>query len=117
MPTMRPPAVIRATCHTADEARRVEFDASPWFAEADAASILLLAGQGWSAAWVADALEARPGYEELRELLRYARERLGPESREDPSWPTFECRVAGADAIAWLGQNRPDVAARLGQAP
>ena len=61
-----PPALIRATCHTADEARRVEFDASPWFAEADAGSILLLAGQGWSAPWVADALETRPGYEELR---------------------------------------------------
>ena len=105
--------MIRATCHTADEAMQIEFDATPWFEEADPGAILLLAKQGWSTPWVADALERRPGYQELGELMRYARDRLEPESREDPSWPTFECRVDSAEAIAWLGRNRSEIAAEI----
>lgn len=107
--------MIHAACHTADEAMRVEFDATPWFAETDARFIVLLAERDWSAPWIADALEARPGYETLRELVRYARDRLDRESSEDPSWPTFECRVNGNEAIAWLEQNRPDLAAAIHQ--
>lgn len=102
--------MIHAECHTADEAMRAEFDATPWFEDADSRSIVLLAKQDWSAPWVADALEARPGYEALRDLMRYARERLEMESREDPCWPTFECRVDAAEATAWLARNRPDIA-------
>lgn len=105
--------MIRATCHTADEAMQVEFDATPWFEEADPGAILLLAKKGWSAPWVADALERLPGYEKLGELMRYARDRLGPESREDPSWPIFECRVDSAEAIAWLDRNRSGMAAEI----
>ncbi|MNW16696.1 hypothetical protein D3C71_2156300 [compost metagenome] len=45
--------------------------------------------------------------------MRYARDRLEPESREDPSWPTFECRVDSAEAIAWLGRNRSEIAAEI----
>ncbi|HEY5795743.1 MAG TPA: hypothetical protein VIU82_12070 [Bosea sp. (in: a-proteobacteria)] len=105
--------MIRAVCHTADEAMRVEFDATPWFATADVRTILLLAGKDWSVPWVADGLEARPGYEALRELIRYARDRLEMETREDPSWPTFACRVDAAGATAWLNRHRPDIAAQL----
>lgn len=105
--------MIEAQCHTADEAMRVEFDATPWFEVADARLIILLAGKDWSVPWVADGLEARPGYEALHELIRYARERLEPETREDPSWATFECRVDGAAATAWLNRHRPDIAAQL----
>jgi hypothetical protein len=103
--------VIRATCHTVDDALTVEFDATPWFREADPASILHVAGQGWSSAWIADALERRPGYERLHELIDYATNRLGQESLEDPAFATFECTVSGPEAMAWLGENRPDVAA------
>ena len=105
--------MIRAECHSADDAVTVEFDATPWFEEADADSVLLLARQDWSGPDVADALGTRPGYEELGELLRYARERLGAETREDPSWPTYTCRVDRSDATAWLGRNRPEVAAKV----
>lgn len=105
--------MIQAACHTADEAMRVEFDATPWFEAADARTILLLARKNWSAPWVADALEARPGYEALHELIRYARERLEMETREDPSWATFECRVDGAGATAWLDRHRSDIAAEV----
>jgi hypothetical protein len=105
--------MIRTECHTVDDVMRVEFDATPWFEEADEQSILALAGRDWSGEWVADALETRPGYEQLRELLRYARDRLRQENLEYPSWPTFICKVAGSDAVAWLQRNRPDVADRL----
>jgi hypothetical protein len=105
--------MIQAACHTADEAMRVEFDATPWFEDADSRTIVLLARKNWSAPWVADALEARPGYEALHELIRYARDRLEMETREDPSWPTFECRVDAAGATAWLNRYRPDIAAQL----
>jgi hypothetical protein len=108
--------MIHAACHTADEAMRVEFDATPWFAKADAGSIVRLAERDWSAPWIADALEARPGYEALGELVRYARDRLEQESREDLSWPTFECHVNGAEAMAWLERNRSDLAAAIRRA-
>ena len=35
--------MIHATCHTADNVRCIEFDATPWFSEADAPSIIDLA--------------------------------------------------------------------------
>src|SRR5215210_442463 len=79
--------MIRTTCHTVDGALTVEFDAAPWFREADPASIVHVAGQGWSSAWIADGLEKRPGYERLHELIDYARNRLGQESLEDRANP------------------------------
>ena len=105
--------MIRATCHTVDGALTVEFDAKPWFQAADPASILHVAGQGWSSTWIADGLEKRPGYERLHELIDYATNRLGQESLEDPAFATFECTLDGPEAMAWLDENRPDVAAAI----
>ncbi len=72
-----------------------------------------VAGQGWSSTWIANALERRPGYERLHELIDYATNRLGAESLEDPTFATFECTVNGTEAMAWLDENRPDVAAAI----
>ncbi len=105
--------MIHAECHTADDALTAAFDATPWFREADRDSILHVAGEGWSGVRIADALERRPGYEKLRELVAYATERLGAESLEDPAFATFECLVNGPEALAWLEENRPDVAAAI----
>ena len=109
--------MIRATCHTVDDALTVEFDATPWFEEADPVSIVHIAGQGWSSTWIADGLEKRPGYERLHELIDYATNRLGEESLEDPAWATFddpfECTVNGPEAMAWLDENRPEIAAAI----
>ena len=77
--------MIRASCHTADNALALEFDATPWLREADPQTILHLAEQDWSSVWVADALEARPGYERLHQLVEYAATRLREESLEDPT--------------------------------
>src|SRR3954447_441449 len=98
--------MISAECHTADDTMTVEFDATPWLAGADADGIVLLSRQGWSGPEVAEALATRPGNEELGE-------RLEKESREDPSWPTFTCRIDGAAAVARLERNRPEVARRV----
>ena len=40
--------MIHATCHTAGNIRCLEFDATPWFSEADVPSIIDLAQQGWA---------------------------------------------------------------------
>jgi hypothetical protein len=72
-----------------------------------------VAGQGWSSTWIADGLERRPGYERLHELVDYATNRLGLESLEDPAFATYECTMNGPEAMAWLDENRPDVAAAL----
>jgi hypothetical protein len=105
--------MIRATCHTADNALCLEFDATLWFSEADAPSIVDLAEQGWFGAAIAESLERRPGYEHLHDLIEYAAKRLQAESLEDPTWSTFECIVNGPEAMAWLEKNRPDVVARI----
>jgi mono/diheme cytochrome c family protein len=105
--------MIRASCHTADNALTLEFDATPWFREADPQSIQHLAAQGWSSIWVADALEARPGYEGLHRLVDYAATRLREESLEDPTWPALGCVVDPINPKQWLAEHRPEVAAKL----
>jgi hypothetical protein len=108
--------VIHTQCHTADGKMSVTLDAAPWFSEADVESIIHLAQQRWSSPRIADALQHRPGYEHLRELMQYATERLQEESLEDPTWSTFECIVSGPEAVAWLDAHRPDVAAKIREA-
>jgi len=105
--------MIRASCHTADNALALEFDATPWFREADPQSILHLADQDWSSVWVADALETRPGYEGLHQLVHYAATRLREESLEDPTWAALDCVVNPSDAQQWLAENRPEIASML----
>jgi hypothetical protein len=91
----------------------MEFDATPWFSAADAPSIIDLAQRGWASPAIAESLEHRRGYEGLHDLVEYAAKRLQLESLEDPTWETFECVVDGPEAVAWLRQNRPNVAARI----
>ncbi|MEH2514169.1 hypothetical protein V1291_005523 [Nitrobacteraceae bacterium AZCC 1564] len=77
--------MIHATCHTADNVRCIEFDATPWFSEANAPSIIDLAQRGWTSTAIADSLEHRRGYEGLHDLVEYAAKRLQSESLEDPN--------------------------------
>jgi hypothetical protein len=105
--------MIRASCHTADDILALEFDATPWFVEADQQSLLHLARQGWSSTWVADALETHPGYEELHQLVHYAATRLRDESLEDPTWKALGCSINQFDAMHWLAENRPELAAMI----
>jgi hypothetical protein len=81
--------------------------------DADPQSILHLAEQKWSSVLIADALEARPGYEGLHQLIEYAATRLRDESLEDPTWAALDCVVDPSDATRWLAENRPEIAAKL----
>ena len=109
--------MVRASCHTADNALVFAFDAVPWLREADPESIRQVAANGWSSERVAEALERRPGYEGLHQLIEYAFDRLGAETLEDPTWATFHCSVDAADAKTWLAENRPDVLALVQEPP
>lgn len=100
--------MIHATCHTADSIFCLEFDATPWFSEADAPRIIELAQSGWSSATIAESLERRRGYERLHDLVEYAAKRLQPESLEDPTWNTYEWSSTGRRP--W---PRRDVLARI----
>ncbi len=63
---------------------------------------------------LADPGQILPGLaERLHELIHYATNRLGLESLEDSSFATYECAVNGLEAMTWLDENRPDVAAAI----
>jgi hypothetical protein len=70
--------MILATCHTADNVRCLEFDATQWFREADVSSIIDLAHRGWASTTIADSLERRRGYEGLHELVEYVASDCNP---------------------------------------
>jgi hypothetical protein len=94
--------MIRAICHTADNVVCLEFDATPWFSEADAPSIIDLAQRGWSSAAIAESLERRQGYERLHDLIEYAAKRLQPEALEDLTWATArEQAPGGRSSVLW----------------
>ena len=93
--------MIRASCHTADNALVLEFDATPWFREADPQSLLHLAAQDWSSVWIADALETRPGYEGLHQLVEYAATRLGTSRSRIP--PGMHWTVASTRLMQCIG--------------
>jgi len=97
---------------TAGNALSIEFDATPWFREADHQSILHLADQDCSSVWVADALETLPGYKGLHQLIEYAATRLRKVSLEDPTWASLDC-INSSDAKQWLAENRPEIAMLL----
>jgi len=107
--------MIRAACHTADNALALEFDATPWFREADPQIILHLADQNWSSVWIADALETRSGYEGLHQLVTYAATRLREESLEDLTWDALTCVVDASEAQEWLAENWPEIVSMLGR--
>ena len=55
----------------------------------------------------------RPGYEGLHQLVVYAATRLRDESLEDPMWDALDCSVNQSDAMPWLAENRPEIAAAI----
>ena len=101
--------MIHATCHTADDVRCIEFDATPWFSAADAPSIIDLAQRGWASPAIAQSLEHRRGYEGLHDLV----EATAIGIPGGPDLENLRLVVDGPEAVAWLRLNRPNVAARI----
>jgi hypothetical protein len=99
--------MIRAECHTVDNMRIVQFDATPWFEQARSGKHRHACRPAVdSTMGLRDALERRSDYGQLHDLLEYARERLQSESVEDPTWPIFECRVNDRDALTFPAPAR-----------
>jgi hypothetical protein len=95
------PLPIGAEVHTDDHDIEINFDASPWFAQASDSEIVELANCGWGGDLPADAVaqESVKWYPEIEAILDHK----GP--HKDLSG--FECHVDESDAIAWLEANRP----------
>ena len=96
--------MIHATCHTADNVRCIEFDATPWFSEAHAPSIIDLARRGWASTAIAHSLERRRGYERLHDLVEYAAKRLNRNPwRTQPGQPSS---ASSTDPRPWPGSRK-----------
>jgi hypothetical protein len=57
--------------------------------------------------------EIRPSYEGLHHLVSYAATRLQEEALEDPTWDTLGCSINQSDAMFWLAEHRPEIAATI----
>lgn len=97
-----PQAVIPAECHSDDGHVEVDFDAEPYFRQADDLEIVQLALCGWGgdypADWVAD--HFRDDNPEVKRMFEYI---------EIHGEQGFECHVEEAGAVAWIKANRPDL--------
>ena len=106
--------MIHATCHTADNVRCIEFDATPWFSQADAPSIIDLAQRGWASTAIADSLERRRGYEGLHDLVEYAAKptAIGIPGGSNLGNLRMRRRWTRGRGLA-REKNRPDLVARI----
>jgi hypothetical protein len=104
---------IRAEAHSDDHIQEVEFDASPWFRQASDQEILDLAACDWGGDYPADGVaEFMSGQNpDLDALFGYLHSIHNLRSKTDCCG--FECHVNSDDAIAWLKQHRPALAALL----
>jgi hypothetical protein len=101
---------IPAAICSSDFARRAEFDASRWFLEAPAQTILELAHSAWQSERLAHevAICALGSDDSVADVLQYVMYLRHGGLRA-------ECRlsVAADAALKWLAVYRPDVAAAL----
>ncbi len=95
---------IRAEAHTDDHKFNHHFDATPWFEQAKAADIFLLAKCGWGGDYPADAVaqfmshHGETPLETMFTLLTATKDEGG-----------FECHIDTGDAMTYLHDVRPEV--------
>lgn len=95
--------MIKAKCYSDDRCIEVNFDATPWFEQADEKEIMDLIQYGWRR-YPADAVahfmaDLDKGVAEMFQYLgfRARLETIG-----------FECYVNKEDALIWLKENRAE---------
>lgn len=98
--------MIHAEVHSDDCVMQVEFDATPWFAQASDEQIRELAKIDWQGDYAADAVaeffeETNP---KIKALMTYLQSIQGLRSHKDCCG--FECSVESEDALAWLKERR-----------
>jgi len=94
--------VIKAEVHSDDCVYEVDFDALPWFQQANYDEIMALANYDWGGDYEADVVAeyVADSDEKVSQLFDYveAKESMG-----------FECHVDKDSAMAWLKEYRPDI--------
>ena len=98
--------MISASAHPDDQVIDVEFDATPWFEQADVDEILELAEEGWGCGPAADevALYMADHDADLAKMFGYI------DLRRRTETCGFECYVDEDEAREWLAANRPALA-------
>lgn len=97
---------ILAEAHTDDYAIEVQFDATPYFAQASDDELIALAEIEFRGDFAADAvaqyMEAHD--ENLQAMFTYLR---APATREKKNAPGFEVIVDAKEALLWIREHRP----------
>lgn len=102
--------VIKAEVHSDDRRFEIEFDAEPWFVQANDDDVLDLADCGWGGGYPSDyvALHLEDENHEIGDLMTYCRATQG---RRDSVG--FECHVDEESALVWLAASRPELFDRV----
>lgn len=95
--------MIKAECHSDDRVGEVQFDATPWFAQADDGEILKLASCDWGGDYPSDnvAIFMADHAPKISALFTYL------DARNKISACGFECHVDPDSAMEWISENRP----------
>ena len=97
--------MIKAQCWSDDRCVEVEFDATPWFKQANKKQISELAVCGWCGAYPSDAVAHYMANrdKQVAEMFTYL------DLRSRITTIGFECAVDVNDALCWLKRWRPYV--------
>lgn len=97
---------IKAKVFNDRQTNVIEFNAAPWFAQAQYEDILALASIDWRGDYESDAVAQffEKTNDEIANLFAYCH---ASQTSSDPEG--FECVVNGDDALAWLKLHRNDV--------
>jgi hypothetical protein len=100
---------ISAEAHSDNHASEVRFNAAPFFEQASDEEILALAKCDWGGDYPADRVAEfmADGCADLRDMFRYV------EAAHKVKDMGFECHVDEDDAMRWLDQNWPELAAKI----
>jgi hypothetical protein len=99
---------IRAEVHDDNHIFEVEFDATPYFAQASLEEIVELAQTDWAYDYPADAValffeDGPHKIDEIEDLMEYTRRTQGRRGAIG-----FGCSVTSEDVYAWLEAEHPD---------
>ena len=99
--------MIKAECHSDDYLIEVQFDATPWFEQAEDDEIQALIDCDWRGDYPADAvaLHMQDQNKKLKALFEYV-----VAAKDIGDGMGFEVAVDETSALKWLKENRPEIA-------
>ena len=98
--------MIKAEVHSDDRQRQAEFDATPWFEQAQDIDIIQLADSDFRNDYPADyvAQFVSVTNKDVEAVLSYVEDAYAATGKVG-----FECSINLDDAMAWLKEHRPNV--------